>query len=86
MLLENFRLSKEKEIKKFHDDYTGQMKIPNPKTLINLVQRKVGVEVSYSTTLRWKYEAVWVLAYTCSSISIPHKERNAHKEHKDHNE
>ena len=64
MLLENFRLSKEKEIKKFHDDYTGQMKIPNPKTLINLVQRKVGVEVSYSTTLRRKYKAVWVLAYT----------------------
>ena len=59
-----FMFSKENERNVPHDDYLGQMETLNHKTLITLVQRKIGVEVSYSTTLRRKHKAVWVLAYT----------------------
>ncbi|WZZ10651.1 hypothetical protein YC2023_096572 [Brassica napus] len=41
-----------------HEDYPGQYKTPDPKSLIKLVKNKLGVTVSYSTALRGKHKAV----------------------------
>ncbi|XP_048605098.1 uncharacterized protein LOC106436306 [Brassica napus] len=41
-----------------HSDYPGKYKTPDPKTLIDLVQNKLGVKVSYSTALRGKNKAL----------------------------
>ncbi|KAL0796377.1 hypothetical protein Bca101_067754 [Brassica carinata] len=41
-----------------HKDYPGQYKTPTAKILVGLVQRRLGVEVSYTTCLRGKKQAV----------------------------
>lgn len=40
-----------------HEDYPGKFKTPPPKTLIDLVQGKIGVTVSYSTAWRGRKQA-----------------------------
>ncbi|CAA7043028.1 unnamed protein product [Microthlaspi erraticum] len=41
-----------------HEDYPGQFDTPAPKNIVGLVQRRVGLSVSYSTALRGKRLAV----------------------------
>ncbi|XP_013615038.1 PREDICTED: uncharacterized protein LOC106321280 [Brassica oleracea var. oleracea] len=41
-----------------HKDYLGLYETPTAKTLVGLVERKLGVEVSYTTCLRRKNQAV----------------------------
>ena len=41
-----------------HKDYPGLYETPTAKTLVSLVERKLGVEVSYTTCLRGKNQAV----------------------------
>ena len=40
-----------------HDHFPGQLETPIPKIIMELVQTKLGVKVSYSTVLRGKYHA-----------------------------
>ncbi|XP_010425957.1 PREDICTED: uncharacterized protein LOC104710991 [Camelina sativa] len=41
-----------------HGDYPGQMETPPPKIIMDLVKTKLGVDISYSTALRGKNQAV----------------------------
>ena len=41
-----------------HDKFPGQMDTPVPRIIMELVQTKLGVKISYSTTLMRKYHAV----------------------------
>ncbi|XP_019094547.1 PREDICTED: uncharacterized protein LOC109129951 [Camelina sativa] len=41
-----------------HGDYPGQMETPPPKIIMDLVKIKLGVDISYSTALRGKNQAV----------------------------
>ena len=41
-----------------HKDYPGLYETPTAKTLVGVVERKLGVEVSYTTCLRGKNQAV----------------------------
>ena len=47
-----------------HDDYPGQMETPPPSSIKALVLTKLGVNISYSTALRGKIEAVSMLRGT----------------------
>ncbi|KAL9840729.1 putative transposase, MuDR, plant, Zinc finger, SWIM-type, MULE transposase [Arabidopsis thaliana] len=44
-----------------HDHFPGQLETPVPSIIMELVQTKLGVKVSYSTTLRGKYHAIYDL-------------------------
>ncbi|KAG7579285.1 Transposase MuDR plant [Arabidopsis thaliana x Arabidopsis arenosa] len=41
-----------------HDTFPGQMETPVPKVIMELVQTKLGVKISYSTALRGKRQAI----------------------------
>ncbi|CAE5981183.1 unnamed protein product [Arabidopsis arenosa] len=41
-----------------HDTFPGQMETPVPKVIMELVQTKLGVKISYSTALREKRQAI----------------------------
>ncbi|XP_010424792.1 PREDICTED: protein FAR-RED ELONGATED HYPOCOTYL 3-like [Camelina sativa] len=41
-----------------HDDYPGQFDTPTPKNIMNIVQRRLGLQLSYSTALRGKKQNV----------------------------
>ena len=41
-----------------HSDYPGLFETPTPKTLVGLVQRRLGVEVSYASVWRGKKQDV----------------------------
>ena len=46
------------------NNFSGHIETPDPRTLMTLVKRKAGVEVSYSTDLRGKHRAVHDLCGT----------------------
>lgn len=53
-----------------HDDYPGQTETSSPKSIVDLVWNKAGVNVSYSTALRGKNETVKVLRETPEKFTI----------------